>query len=120
MAHFSAQRYSSSPSNFTLSDQWYFVMAATILVCGIVGYVVYDTIMATASEVIQRVLVICPLVLVIVVHWLSSGRELSIPIPGSEPSAIHRAGGSPWGLAFLLLMLFFLISYQPTLNALIF
>ena len=109
----------SVTSRFTLSEHW-FLMAATIFICGFLGYVVYDAVMATASELLQRLLVISPLLLVIAVHWLSSGSQLNIPIPGSEPGAIHRAGGSPWGVAFLLIILFFLISYQPSLNGLIF
>ncbi|KAL3571338.1 hypothetical protein D5086_025242 [Populus alba] len=107
------------PPNFTLSEQWV-LMAATIFVCGFLGYVVYDAVMATASEMLQRLLVISPLILIISVHWLSSGSQFNIPIPGSEPGAIHRAGGSPWGLAFVLLLLFFLISYQPSLLGLFF
>ncbi|KAG6781787.1 hypothetical protein POTOM_014702 [Populus tomentosa] len=107
------------PPNFTLSEQWV-LMAATIFVCGFLGYVVYDAVMATASEMLQRLLVISPLILIISVHWLSSGSQFSIPIPGSEPGAIHRAGGSPWGVAFVLLLLFFLISYQPSLLGFIF
>ncbi|KAI5596319.1 hypothetical protein BDE02_03G198500 [Populus trichocarpa] len=107
------------PTNFTLSEQWV-LMAATIFVCGFLGYVVYDAVMATASEMLQRLLVISPLILIISVHWLSAGSQFSIPIPGSEPGAIHRAGGSPWGVAFVLLLLFFLISYQPSLLGLIF
>ncbi|KAL6200745.1 hypothetical protein ACLB2K_030526 [Fragaria x ananassa] len=78
------------------------------------GYVVYDAVMATVSELLQRLLVISPLLLVIVVHWLSTGSQVNIGIPGSEPGAIHRAGGSPWGVAFVLVLLFFLISYQPS------
>nr|KYP41098.1 hypothetical protein KK1_037548 [Cajanus cajan] len=94
-------------------------MGATALVCGFVGYLVYDAVMATASELLQRLLVISPLLLIIIVHWLSTGTHISFPMPGSEPSAIHRAGGSPWGVAFLLLLLFFLISFQPSLHHLI-
>ena len=94
-------------------------MAAAVFACGFVGYVIYDAVMATASELLQRLLVISPLLLVIVLHWLSTGSQFNIPMPGSEPAAIHRAGGSPWGVAFLLLMLFFLISYQPSLIGLI-
>ncbi|KAJ6430723.1 hypothetical protein OIU84_018268 [Salix udensis] len=71
------------PSNFTLSEQW-LLMAATVFVCGFLGYVVYD-----------------------------AAGSLAFPIPGSEPGAIHRAGGSPWGVAFVLLLLVFLISHQP-------
>lgn len=109
----------SSIVGFNLSDQW-FLTAATIVVGGILGYVVYDAVMATASELLHRLLVISPLLLVITVHWLSAGSHLSLPLPGSEPGAIHRAGGSPWGVAFVLVLLLFLIAYQPSLNGLIF
>lgn len=107
-------------STFTFSKERLLVIA-TILFCGFLGYLVYDAIMATASELLQRFLVISPLVLIIAVHWLSAGTpHFSIPMPGSEPGAIHRAGGSPWGVAFVLLLLFLLISYQPSLHSLIF
>jgi DNA (cytosine-5)-methyltransferase 1 len=95
-------------------------MTATLLICGFLGYVVYDAVMATASEMLQRLLVVSPLILIIAVHLLSAGSQFNIPIPGSEPGAIHRAGGSPWGVAFVLLLLVFLISYQPSLHGLIF
>ncbi|XP_027343587.1 uncharacterized protein LOC113856110 [Abrus precatorius] len=107
-----------SASGFSFSEHW-LIMAATALICGFVGYIVYDAIMATASELLQRLLVISPLLLIIIVHWLSTGTQLSFPMPGSEPGAIHRAGGSPWGVAFVLLLLFFLISYQPSLHHLV-
>ncbi|XP_014508347.1 uncharacterized protein LOC106767898 [Vigna radiata var. radiata] len=109
---------SRSGSGLSFSEKW-LLMAGTGLICGFVGYIVYDAIMATASELVQRLLVISPLLLIIIVHWLSTGTQISFPMPGSEPSAIHRAGGSPWGVAFLLLLLFFLISYQPSLHHLI-
>lgn len=109
----------SRMSSFSLSEQW-LLMAAIIFICGFLGYVVYDAIMATASELLGRLLVISPLLLIIAVHWLSTGGHLSVPMPGSEPGSIHRAGGSPWGVAFVLLLLLLLISYQPSLHALIF
>ncbi|KAB2607499.1 hypothetical protein D8674_040341 [Pyrus ussuriensis x Pyrus communis] len=109
----------SSSWLFSLSENW-LPMATIILVCGFVGYTVYDAVMATVSELLQRLLVISPLLIVIVVHWLSTGSQVNIGIPGSEPGAIHRAGGSPWGVAFLLFLLFFLISYQPSLHGLLF
>lgn len=93
---------------------------ATILFLGFLGHVVYVAVMDTASELLQRLLVILPLLLVVVVHWMSTGSHLNLPMPGSEPSAIHRAGGSPWGVSIVLLLLFFLIYYQPSFHDLIF
>lgn len=112
-------RQQADSSGLNLSVQW-LLTGATILLGGILGYVVYDAVMATASELLQRLLVISPLLLVISVHWLSSGSRFSLPVPGSEPGAIHRAGGSAWGVAVVLLLLFFLISYQPSFNGLLF
>lgn len=93
--------------------------AALIVLFIILGYILYDAIMSTAAEMLQRLLIISPLLLVILVHWISTPDQISIPIPGSE-DAIHRAGGSPWGVAFVLVLLMFLISYQPSLNGLMF
>ncbi|XVF19176.1 hypothetical protein REPUB_Repub11eG0087500 [Reevesia pubescens] len=95
-------------------------MTVTILVCGFLGYVIYDAIMATASELLQCLLVISPLLLVVVVHWMSTGSNLKFPMLVLEPGAIHRAGGSPWGVAFVLLLLFFLICFKPSFHDIIF
>uniref|UniRef100_A0A2N9HHL7 Uncharacterized protein n=1 Tax=Fagus sylvatica TaxID=28930 RepID=A0A2N9HHL7_FAGSY len=115
--------------SLSLSEMW-LLMAAITFICVFLGYVIYDAIMATASELLQRLLVISPLLLVIAVHWLSAGSHLSLPMPGSEPGPLYRVraggarytepGGSPWGVAFVLLLLLFLISYQPSLHGLIF
>lgn len=102
-----------------LSELW-LLMAPIIFACGFCTYVVCDAIMATAAELWHRLLIISPLLLVIAVHWLSTSNRFSIPMPGTEPGAIHRAGGSPWGVASVLLLLFFLISFQPSLLDLIF
>ncbi|KAF3965764.1 hypothetical protein CMV_010074 [Castanea mollissima] len=71
----------SRASSLSLSEMW-LLMAAIIFICGFVGYVIYDAIMATASELLQRLLVISPLLLVIAVHWLSTGSHFNLPIPG--------------------------------------
>ncbi|GAB4856112.1 hypothetical protein Ancab_024752 [Ancistrocladus abbreviatus] len=97
------------------SENWSFV-AFVCLLCGVFGYILYDAVMATAAELLQRLLIISPLIIVIAVHWLSTmppSSSLRFLVPGSSPSDIHRAGGSPWGVALILLILFVLISYQP-------
>ncbi|KAE9610533.1 hypothetical protein Lal_00029675 [Lupinus albus] len=113
-----APSVSRSTSGFSFSEHW-LLLAAIALIFAFLGYIVYHAIMATASELLQRLLLISPLLLIIIVHWLSTGTHLRFPMPGSEPSAIHTAGGSPWGVAFVLLLLFFFISYQPSLHNLI-
>ncbi|ESR59113.1 hypothetical protein CICLE_v10018265mg [Citrus x clementina] len=89
---------SSRPETIGITEQW-LLKAVGILVCGFLGYLLYDTVMAAPSELLQRLLVMSPLILIITVHWLSSGSQDSLPIPGSEPGAFHPARGSPWGAA---------------------
>uniref|UniRef100_A0A7C8Z429 Uncharacterized protein n=1 Tax=Opuntia streptacantha TaxID=393608 RepID=A0A7C8Z429_OPUST len=75
------------------------LMIMLILLGGIFGYIIYDVVMSTASELLQRLLIISPLLIVIAVHWLSrmpASSSLSFLLPGSNPGDIHRAGGSPW------------------------
>ncbi|XAR62890.1 hypothetical protein NMG60_11017807 [Bertholletia excelsa] len=103
---------SASESRSTVVSEKWVLMGAATLIGAFFGYLVYDAIMSTAAELLQRVLIISPLLLIVALHCLSSTRGLTIPMPGSEPDDIHRAGASPWGLASVLLLLFFLISYQ--------
>uniref|UniRef100_A0A0A9HFQ6 Uncharacterized protein n=1 Tax=Arundo donax TaxID=35708 RepID=A0A0A9HFQ6_ARUDO len=60
-----------------------------------------------------------PFALLLVVRLLSAvGGEghrrvdelLALPMP--ERDSIHRAGGSPWGVGLLLLLLLVMVSYQ--------
>ncbi|KAL6966309.1 hypothetical protein U1Q18_032090, partial [Sarracenia purpurea var. burkii] len=63
------------------NDRW-FLTATLTLACAIVGYLIYDAIMSTAAELLQRLLMISPLLLVMAVHWLSSATGLDISVPG--------------------------------------
>ncbi|KAF3965763.1 hypothetical protein CMV_010073 [Castanea mollissima] len=38
-----------------------------------------------------------------------------IPLPG-ERDSLHRAGGSPWGVALVLVFLLFMISHQSSFH----
>lgn len=68
---------------------------------------------------VKMVLMVSPLFLLLIVHFLSNygggytGFFSSLfPLP--EQESLHRAGGTPWGVAFLLVLLFFMISYQSS------
>ncbi|KAG9459850.1 hypothetical protein H6P81_004358 [Aristolochia fimbriata] len=104
------------------SEQRILALASLAFVFFFVWYVVYEAIMVTAAEQLKRLLVVSPLLIVVVVHWLSAlpsstrYTPTTFAVPDYEPGSIHRAGGSPWGLALLLLLLFFLISYQPSFH----
>ncbi|CAN6477198.1 unnamed protein product [Victoria cruziana] len=60
------------------------------------------------------VLMVSPLVLLLVVQWLSGSERRWLPylFPLLERDSIHWAGSSPWGVVVLLVVLMFMISYQ--------
>lgn len=111
-----------SPKLRTGTAENWAIMILILVLCGILGYIIYDAVMVTASELLQRLLMISPLLIVITVHWIStkpSSSCLSFLLPGSNPGDIHRAGGSPWGVAVVLIILCVLISYQPSLQSIV-
>ncbi|CAI0476394.1 unnamed protein product [Linum tenue] len=62
-------------------------------------------------------LMLSPLLLLLLVHCLSAGgRRFSLYIPLPERDSLHRAGGSPWGVAVVLVFLVFMVSYQSALQ----
>lgn len=65
---------------------------------------------------LKLVLMIFPVVLLLVVHWLSSEDTEKVPFVISLPErdSFHRVGGSPLGVALLLLFLMFMISHHTS------
>ncbi|KAK2377298.1 oxidoreductase/transition metal ion-binding protein [Trifolium repens] len=64
---------------------------------------------------VKILLSLVPLILLLIVHCLSSGESFSLPLP-EERDSLHRAGGSPWGVALLLVFLLFMVSYQSSFH----
>jgi hypothetical protein len=76
---------------------------------------------SNCESIIERVLdhlrltiMLLPLVLLIAVHVLSSYDPRGVPFSVflSQRESIHRAGGSPWGLGVVLVIVLFMISHQ--------
>ncbi|CAD5195982.1 uncharacterized protein LOC103971275 [Musa acuminata AAA Group] len=59
-------------------------------------------------------LLLLPVLLVLVIRFLSSDRGaiLSDIFAAGSPDSIHRVGGSPVGVALLLLLILFLLYYR--------
>jgi hypothetical protein len=47
---------------------------------------------------------------------LGAVRLLSATLPVPERDSIHRAGGSPWGVGLLLMLILVMVSYQSKLQ----
>ncbi|KAL2317050.1 hypothetical protein Fmac_030926 [Flemingia macrophylla] len=87
-----------------------------VLVLGFSWYINYESVLEDLVVQVKILLALVPLVLLLVVHCLSApAGSFPIPLP-EERESLHRAGGSPWGLALLLLFLFFMITYQSSFH----
>lgn len=74
----------------------------------------YESAVEGVFDQLKLLLIVSPLLLLLLVHWLSNTENGRLPplIPLPEKDSLHRAGGTPWGVGFLLVLLLFMISYQ--------
>lgn len=90
-----------------------FFLLVLLTFVGFSWYINYESMLEGMFDQVKLVLMVSPLLLLLVVHWLSNDdRRVSSLIPLPEKDSLHRAGGTPWGVGFLLVFLFFMISYQ--------
>lgn len=115
--------YSSSSSSSSYSSQpplpvhLCFFLLILLMFVGLSWYINYEPVLESMLDQVKLFLSVSPLLLLLLVHLLSNddyryGRRLSDYIPSPEKDSLHRAGGTPWGVGFLLVFLFFLISYH--------
>ncbi|XP_047975970.1 uncharacterized protein LOC125218356 [Salvia hispanica] len=79
---------------------------------GITWYINYESIFEGLFDQIKLLLMLSPLLLLLAVHLLSAFDASFFFLPLPEQDSFHRAGGTPWGVGLLLVLLFFMISYQ--------
>ncbi|XP_006295219.2 uncharacterized protein LOC17889100 [Capsella rubella] len=78
----------------------------------------YEPVIEGFTDQFKLALMASPLLLLLAVHFLSDdggvvgGIKMSSLIPLNERESLYRAGGTPWGVAFMLVFLFFMVSYQ--------
>ncbi|KAL2234251.1 uncharacterized protein LOC105168494 [Sesamum indicum] len=102
---------SNSPSPMPLHLCFFLFILFTFV--AITWYINYESIFEGLFDQIKLILMVSPLLLLLAVHLLSTLEKSSfffIPLP--EQDSLHRAGGTPWGVGLLLVLLFFMISYQ--------
>eukprot|EP00249_Psilotum_nudum_P009178 c21759_g3_i1 orf=539-889(+) len=78
-------------------------------------YLSFEPMMEDFDQQLRIALMLLPLGLLLAVKWLSSPEGPRFRLPKAEPDSIHRAGGSPWGIAMLLVVVLVMISYQSSL-----
>ncbi|KAJ8443356.1 hypothetical protein Cgig2_015837 [Carnegiea gigantea] len=89
-----------------------FFIMVVLLLLGFSWYINYESMWEDLMDQVKLFLMISPVLLVLVVHWLSSSADRRLLIPLPEQETIHRVGGSPWGVALLLIFLIYMISYH--------
>lgn len=92
-----------------------FFVFILFFILGFTWYINYESMFEDLITQIKLFLTLVPLLLLILVHCLSSGVPSLIPLPG-ERDSLHRAGGSPWGVALVLVFLLFMISHQSSFH----
>ncbi|XP_020089838.1 uncharacterized protein LOC109711287 [Ananas comosus] len=82
-------------------------------------YMSYESALESLIEQVKFLFMVSPLVLLLVVHLMSSRERRHVPFFAPLPEhqqpfycSRGRAGGSPWGVALVLVLLMFMISYQ--------
>ncbi|KAM7472427.1 hypothetical protein LguiA_010610 [Lonicera macranthoides] len=94
----------------------FFLLTLFMFIC-FIWYINYESIFEGLFDHLKFLLILSPLALLLVVHLLNTfddtdgGRSLfffSMP----EKDSFNRAGGTPWGVGFILVLLLFLVSYQ--------
>uniref|UniRef100_A0ACD5XWD4 Uncharacterized protein n=1 Tax=Avena sativa TaxID=4498 RepID=A0ACD5XWD4_AVESA len=104
----------------------FFLLVLSVFL-GFSWYMSYESVAETFADQGRILLMVSPLALLLAVRLLSGadnngdgghgqghGRRvdqlMSMSMP--ERDSIHRAGGSPWGVGLLLLLLIVMVSYQ--------
>ena len=104
--------YDSYWDYFSIPLHLCFFISILFFILGFTWYINYESVIEDMMAQVKLFLMIVPVILLLVVHCLSGGMSFFVPLP--EQDSLHRAGGSPWGVACVLVFLFIMISYQSS------
>ncbi|KAK1301344.1 hypothetical protein QJS10_CPB12g01516 [Acorus calamus] len=109
------RRYNNSP---TIPTHLFFFLFTLLAFMGLSWYVNYESVLEGLMNQLKLAMILSPLVLLLVVHFMSSDDGRRSPFVGVLPErdALHRAGGSPWGVGLLLMVLLVMVSYQSEVH----
>ncbi|XP_022869585.1 uncharacterized protein LOC111388985 [Olea europaea var. sylvestris] len=118
MARYYNSTYSDYLQYLSLPITFFFFLAVLFLFLIITWYINYEFLYEDLMNQIKLSLMILPVLLLLILHWLSVHNPQRVPFAMSLPKkdALHRAGGSPWGVAILLVFLMFMITHRASLQ----
>lgn len=102
---------------FSFPIHFCFFFFVFMFVLGLSWYINYESALEDMIIKVKICLCLVPLFLLLLVHCLSGSPTSSLlKLLPQERHSLHRAGGSPWGVALLLLLVLFLIPYQSSFH----
>ncbi|KVH90887.1 hypothetical protein Ccrd_007132 [Cynara cardunculus var. scolymus] len=95
----------------------FFLCVLFIFLC-FTWYVNYESKVESFMHHLKIFLVLTPIVLLLLVHWLSNGETAWFPslVPLPKKDSFHKAGQSPWGVAILLIFLIYMASHRSSFH----
>ncbi|XVE60093.1 hypothetical protein DITRI_Ditri05aG0099300 [Diplodiscus trichospermus] len=91
-----------------------FFVFVLFFVLGFSWYINYESKFEDFINQLKFFLMVTPVILLLLVHCLSGSVPFLNPL--LERDSLHRAGGSPWGVALVLVFLLYMISYQSSFH----
>ncbi|CAN6811842.1 unnamed protein product, partial [Brassica oleracea var. botrytis] len=91
-----------------------FFFMVVFFVFSFTWYLNYESILEDTMNNLKFFIILSPLFLLLLVHFFSGGLSLYVPLP--EQDSIHHAGSSPWGVAAVLVVILFMVSYQSDIH----
>ncbi|KAK1435202.1 hypothetical protein QVD17_00963 [Tagetes erecta] len=112
MSYYEYIRQLSMPVHFV------FFMFVLFIFLWFTWYINYESKIESFMHYFKIFIVLTPVVLLVLVHWLSSGERSWLPslVPLPEKDSFHRAGGSPWGVAIVVVFLVYMVSHQSSFH----
>ncbi|KAH6765845.1 hypothetical protein C2S52_016828 [Perilla frutescens var. hirtella] len=115
-------RYYNSPyheylQHFSLPLHFLFFITTILIFLIFNWYINYEYIFIDFMDQIKLSFMVFPVLLLLLVHWLAEDRDhfpFTMDLP--EKDSLHRIGGSPLGVAILLVLLMFMIYHHSSLQ----
>ncbi|CAK9177436.1 unnamed protein product [Ilex paraguariensis] len=89
-----------------------FFLLILFMFVGLPWYMNCESLFGGLFDQIRLVLILSPLLLLLALYLISRFQRSLFFIPWRQQDSLSGAGGTPWGVALLLVFLFFVISYQ--------
>ncbi|EYU31699.1 hypothetical protein ABFS83_14G053000 [Erythranthe nasuta] len=119
MARYYNSSYHEYLQYLSLPIHFVFFLAVISIFLIFTWYINYDYAFMDLMDQLKLSLMVFPVLLLLIVHWLAADdRDRSFPFAMSLPEkdSLHRVGGSPFGVALLLVFLMFMIYHHSSLQ----